>query len=154
MSMLARFRKPGGFLQLLALIETCDEQKRRNLLDLIGAEDPGWAHLVKIKALSFERIMSWPVETLMEITPHLPDKILVSVYQMCDQAKREKWLKSLPGIKSKEIQNLSAESPVNYFEQGPTAIKLIQIVRDQISKGQIRFAQFDPTLEIDQQIAA
>ena len=62
--MLSRFRKPGGFMQLLALIESCDPSKQKNLLSLVGPEDPGWAHLLKVKALTFDRIRSWPAPVL------------------------------------------------------------------------------------------
>ena len=161
MSMLSRFRKPGGFLQLLSLMESCDQQKKQNLLQLVGAEDPGWAHLVKSKSLSFERILSWPVDVLMEITPYLPDRILVTAYQMADALSKknfsdchQRWLKSLPNIKAKEIYNLSQSAPINPIEHHAAAVKIIQTVRELEAKGQIRFSHFDPTLEIDKRIAA
>ena len=84
MSTLSRFRKPGGFQQLLMLIETCDPDKQKSLMHLIGTEDPGWAHLVKIKALTFERIMTWPTEILMEITPHLQDHTIAMIFRMAE----------------------------------------------------------------------
>lgn len=161
MSMLNRFRKPGGFNQLLALVETCDQQKRKSLLDLVGSEDPGWAYLVKVKSISFERILSWPVNVLMEITPHLSDRILMTAYHMAEAMAKsshsdihEKWLKSLPAMKAKEILNLAQSSAINPIEHHSAAVKIIQTVRELEAKGQIRFAQFDPALEVDQRIAA
>ena len=161
MSMLNRFRKPGGFQQLLTLMESCDQQKKQNLLQLVGVEDPGWAFLVKTKSLSFERIMSWPVIVLMEITPHLPDRALMTAYHMAEAlAKRsssdchERWLKSLPVLKAKEIYNLAQSSSINPIEHHSTTVKIIQTVRELEAKGQIRFSNFDPTLEIDKRVAA
>ena len=160
-SMLSRFRKPGGFQQLLTLMESCDQQKKQNLLQLVGTEDPGWAHLVKAKSLSFERILSWPVNVLMEITPHLPDRILMIAYQMAEiSAKKnasdypEKWLKSLPSMKAKEIYNLTQSTSVNVFEHHSAAVKIIQTVRELEAKGVLRFSHFDPALEIDKRVAA
>jgi hypothetical protein len=169
MSMLARFRKPGGFQQLLALIETCEPAKQKALLHLIAVEDPGWAQLVRLKTLSFERILSWPVEILMEITPPLPDKVLATAYQIAEtistpnpqaapqvfkESLHEKWLQSLPSLKAREIRQMAAELSPTAAEQSATVIRLIQIVRELESKGQIRFQQFDPLLEVDKDLAA
>lgn len=160
MSMLNRFRKPGGFHQLLALIETCEPAKQKDLLHLVGSEDPGWAHLVKAKSLTFDRILSWPVEVLMEITPHLPDKVLAAAYLVAEQQSshgnllHEKWLKSLPSMKAREVHSLAQGSAVTAAEQTASLIKIIQTVRDLEAKGNIRFAQFDPSLEVDKRLAA
>lgn len=161
MSMLNRFRKPGGFIQLLSLVETCDQQKKNNLLQLVGSEDPGWAYLVKLKSITFERILSWPVNILMEITPHLSDRILVTAYHMAQSVAKtgqsdgpEKWLKALPSMKAKEISRLAQSSSINPIEHHAAAIKIIQTVRELEAKGLIRFSQFDPTLEIEKNSAA
>jgi hypothetical protein len=161
MSTLGRFRKPGGFQQLLVLIETCEPTKQKNLLHLIGVEDPGWAHLVKVKALTFERVLSWPVEILMEVTPPLPDQILASSYKMAElistperPALHEKWLKSIPSIKAREIQDLARLHTLSTADQSACVIKLLQTVRELESKGIIRFASFDPSLDVDQRITA
>lgn len=160
MHMLSRFRKPGGFQQLLTLIETCDPAKQQNLLHLVGTEDPGWANLVRVKALTFERVLSWPTETLMEITAHLPDQVLVAAYQMAEKMAapeapyHEKWLKSLPSIKAREIHSRAQSSPPNAQVHAAAGIKVIQAVRDLEAKGLIRFSTFDPTLEIDKRLAA
>jgi len=160
MSMLSRFRKPGGFQQLLALIETCEPAKQKSLMRLVGTEDPGWAHLVKVKILTMERILSWPQEVLMEITPHLPDQVLATAYQMAEQlstpeaALHEKWINSLPSMKAKEVKALCKDQVMTAAEQASTSIKVIQTVRDLEAKGKIRFGSFDPVLEIDKRIAA
>lgn len=159
MSMLSRFRKPGGFQQLLTLMETCDDQKKKNLMLLLSSEDPGWAHLVKIKSLTFERVLSWPVNVLMEITPHLSDRVLVTAYQIAEahpllKGSHEKWLKALPSLKAREITNLSEMTPFSASEHLAAKIKIIQTVRELEAKGHIRFANFDPSLEVDTRIAA
>lgn len=152
--MLHRFRKKGGFLQLLTLIETCEPTKRKNLFHLVATEDPGWAHLVKTKSLSFERILDWPVEILMEITPHLQDRILAAAYAAAPTDKQEKWLSSVPKLKARDIESSISSVSVNEDEKIASTIKIIQIVRELESKGQIKFAQFDPSLVIDQRLAA
>jgi hypothetical protein len=161
MSILGRFRKPGGFQQLLALLETCEPAKQKNLLHLIGTEDPGWAYMVKMKVLTFERILSWPVEIIAEITPALPDLILATAYQMAGTLKskdgsnlQEKWIQSVPRIKAKEIQYLADFQTFSAAELTAAIVKVLQTAREAESLGRIRFANFDPQLEIDKQIAA
>ncbi len=161
MSTLGRFRKPGGFQQLLTLIETCDPSKQKNLLLLIGNEDPGWAHLVKVKALSFERVLSWPIEVLMEVTPPLPDNVLAASYKMAELLStpahpqlHEKWLKSIPSIKAREVQDLANLHTLSAADQTACVIKLLQTVRELEAKGVIKFSNFDPTLEVDRRLTA
>jgi hypothetical protein len=161
MSTLNRFRKPGGFLQLLVLIETCDPAKQQNLLHLIGQEDPGWAHLVKAKALTFERVLSWPLEVLMEITPPLPDNVLAGTFKLAEQVRivgqgnlQEKWMKSIPSIKAKEIQEIAKYQNLSPADQTACVIKLLQTVRELDAKGIIRISSFDPALEVDARITA
>lgn len=160
-SMLSRFRKPGGFLQLLQLMETCDPIKQKNLLHLVGNEDPGWAHLVKIKTLSLEKVLSWPPEILMEITPHLPDPVLAAAYQVAQSLSpkgspqlQEKWINSLPSIKAKEIKTICEDSKITEGEKLSASIKIVQVVRELEAKGKIRLGAFDPSLELDKRIAA
>lgn len=161
MSMLSRFRKPGGFQQLLVLIETCDSAKQKSLLHLVSQEDPGWAHLLKLKTLSFEKILGWPSEILMEITPTLSDQVLAIAYQMAVQLSEngkqpyhEKWLRGIPSIKAREIQDIAKSKSFTQSEQNVASIKVIQTVRELESKGQLRFAAFAPLLEIDKRLAA
>lgn len=154
MSMLARFRKPGGFLQLLNLIETCEPVKRNQLMDLIAKEDPGWAHLVKTKALSFERIMAWPQNTLMEITPRIPDKILGVAVHMCPTEFREKLLSSLPHMKRREIEYMLNNFNPSSGEKHAAVIKIIQTVRELEHEGMLKMSMIDPSLVLDQKLAS
>ena len=112
-----------------------------------------------MKSLSFERILSWPVEILMEITPHLPDRILASVYQMAlilpeGVDLQDKWLQALPAMKAKEIKLAADSMSLPSGEQHSASIKMIQTVRDLEGKGLIQFQKFDPTLELDTRVAA
>jgi flagellar motor switch protein FliG len=153
MSMLSRFRKQGGFSQLLTLIETCDPIKQKNLLHLVGVEDPGWAHLVKIKCLTVDRILNWPQEILMEITPHLTEKLIISLYARLRPDQKNQLTSALPNSALRILKDQMGQS-VHIAEQNAAAIRLIQIVRDLENAGKIKFSNFDPALTIDPSIAA
>jgi flagellar motor switch protein FliG len=158
MSKLSRFKKNGGFQQLLMLIESCEPEKQKSLLQMVASEDPGWAHLIKVKALTFGRIIQWPVDILMEITPQLQDNSLAIIYRMCqslpDKNLENHFLKSLPDLKAREIVELSNSIRFTNSDQIATTIRLLQVIRDLESKGKINFSTFDPSLNIDTKMIA
>lgn len=154
MSMLSRFRKQGGFQQLLTLIETCDSVKQQNLLHLVCVEDPGWAYLVKVKCLSLDRIFSWPESILLELASNIPEKICVPLYFSLNDEHKLKLRAALSTAMTRSLdEGLSGVNP-SQSEQNAARIKVIQIVRSLESEGKIKFQTFDPILVIDPAIAA
>ena len=71
MSILARYRKPGGFVQLLKLIETSQPPKQEKLLEAVEKEDAEWAQLIRVKKLTPDMVLSWEPETLTLIFEHM-----------------------------------------------------------------------------------
>lgn len=152
--MLTRFRKPGGFQQLLALIETCDPIKQKNLLHLVGSEDPGWAHLVRSKCLTLDRVLGWPPEILMEITPYIPDKILLCLISVIRGDQLEKLKAAIPHMQMRSMMETTNSQVITPSEQAASAVKLIQIVRSLEAEGKLKFQTFDPLLVVDPSLAA
>lgn len=157
MSKLLRFRKSGGFQQLLFLIETCEPEKQKSLLHMVACEDPGWAHLIKVKALTFQRILTWPVEILMEITPHLQDSSLAMIYRMAEEISdkspstdlHNRFLKSIPETKAHEVIELANGIRFTPGDQMATVIRLLQTVRELEAAGKFSIQYFDPGLHFD-----
>ncbi len=157
MSMLTRFRKQGGFNQLLTLIEVCDPIKQKNLLHLVGTEDPGWAYLLRSKVLTKNRILGWPQNILMEITPQLSDPVILALHSSLNDNHKLALMNSLPqSILLRVTQNLNADFAIEYSEaeQNAATIKLIQVTRDLENEGKIKFSNFDPSLCLDSTLAA
>lgn len=157
MSMLTRFRKQGGFNQLLALIELCDPAKQRSLLHLVGTEDPGWAYLLRSKVLTRDRIMNWPQKILMEITVHLSEPVLLALYSSLNLTQKQRLLASLDSdvlVRLSTEINENSRSEFTDAEKNAASIKLIQIVREMEGEGQLKFSAFDPGLCLDHQLAA
>ncbi len=67
MSVLARYRKPGGFKQLLQLIETSQPLKQEKLLEVVEKEDPAWADLIRQKKITPDMVLSWKADDLVVI---------------------------------------------------------------------------------------
>jgi flagellar motor switch protein FliG len=152
--MLSRFRKPGGFQQLMTLIESCDSDKQKSLLHLVAQEDPGWAYLVKLKVLSAEKILSWDASHLMEIFPQLPLRVLVAFYCFADESKQKIILSSLDSSLARKMQEEALERPAESGELHSASIKLIQTVRTLEAEGKLRLSLIDATLVLDQRLVA
>ena len=76
MSLLTRFRKPGGLEKLVQLIESSDQKVRENILKNIRAEDPNFTEEVEKKLFFWEDILNLEPMTLTEVVmackiPHL-----------------------------------------------------------------------------------
>lgn len=153
MSMLGRFRKSGGFYQLLLLIESCDPARQKSLLELVGTEDPGWANLLKIKCLTIERVLSWPEDALREIFSNVPEKIIASLYSGLDPELQEKVIKTIPFTRSREVFSLIQALDVGPAGRVAAAIKVVQTARELEAKGRFRFVTFAPDLALDLRLA-
>ena len=153
-STLTRFRKKGGFMQLVQLIETCEPGKKENLIHLIASEDPGWAHLVRSKTLSVERILDWPQEILMEILPKLPPSITATLMLSTTDYIREKLEKCIPRSQVLEIREAQDRLRVTAGEKFAASVKLFHVVREMETRGEINFATLDPLLMVDSRLVA
>jgi flagellar motor switch protein FliG len=67
MSMLARYKKGGGIIELVKLIEDSPEPKRTQLLNMVRSEDPEFAAQVEAKIFNYEKLRLLPENILAEI---------------------------------------------------------------------------------------
>lgn len=149
MSTLARFRKPNGLIQLIRLIETSEPDKRKKLLELVAKEDPGWAHMVQSKALSLERILSWPDDTLYQIFGKVPAPLLASLTQEISETEVMRFKSLLSASVRREVEELASQKRASTQERWVACIKVFQCVRELQDEGSLRLASIDPGLDID-----
>jgi hypothetical protein len=76
MSMLARYKKGTGIVELVKLIEDSAEPKRSQLLQMVRSEDPEFAAKVEARLFSFEKIKSLSESVLAEIVAATPPKFV------------------------------------------------------------------------------
>lgn len=148
MSMLDRYRKAGGFQQILKLLETCGPQKQEKFLELVRAEDPRWADAIKSKMLDTNRIFSWKDETLAEIFGVLQD-ITVSVIFINSPQVKERVEKFLTHGRRRKIEDLIGSTKPSAAEISSMNMKMIETVRQMAHDGQLRFDKVDPSLVMD-----
>lgn len=153
MSIISRYRRPGGLTQLVQLLETSEKPKRAELLDIIAKEDPGWAYFIQSKALSIERVLSWPSPILEQIFAKVPLQFVAILSQMADSDTQRKIEDSINRSLLRELYQLRAEKTYSLEHRWNVGVKILQTVRELQGQGTLKFSTFDPGLEVDSRLA-
>ncbi len=148
MSMLVRYKKTGGFQQLLSLIETCTPAKREQLMKVIQTEDPGWAALLKAKMLTIDKFFSWDPIHIAEITNEMPGRILAAALVGLPAETVERATHTMDHMKKREIENLIQELKPNPSEIETARMKLLVRVRELEREKRIDLAKIDPATSV------
>ena len=147
MSALKQFRHKGGFRQLLQVLEISDSAKQKGLLQLIALEDPGWAHLLKLKIMTVERILSWAPPFLQQALVPIPVETLFQLYAGCGESQRKQIDMAVPPDFRRDLrERLNRESPPTSQAVFMAGVKLIQTVRELENMGTLDLEQVDPSL--------
>lgn len=131
MSMLARYKKAGGILELVKLIEDSGEPKRSQLITMVRTEDPQFAALVEAKLFSYADVRKLPEGTLAEVIVETPPKfVAIAMHGESPEfvALCEKCLgKSFSEYKTEK--ELLAETPPNPSQIEGAQRKIVATVR-------------------------
>jgi hypothetical protein len=146
--MLARYRKAGGFVQLLKVIETCGKAKQDNFLKMIQEEDPKWADALREKTLSIEKICSWDDNTVGEIAVRLNQMTLATALHGLPEAAAEKFTKMMSHSQKRAIEDAKKAKDGNAGEVSAAFLKIIEEVRKMINDGELKLDKFAPELII------
>jgi len=141
MSMLARFRKPGGVQQLVTLLESCLTKKREALLNTIMAEDKEFAAMVKGKILTAERIFKWDPLIVSEATTRLSERTLAIVFKGLPPECTSIGMHTMRDLKKREVMNFLEILKPTQVEIESAHIKLVETVRVLEREGSIKFDQ-------------
>lgn len=148
MSSLQRYKKTGGFLQLLSLIETFGPQKREKFLEMIETENRSWAKALREKMLSLERVFSWPDEHMTEVFKELPAKSLAYVLLGVKPEQKARVEKFLSQAEKRRVADALSENQPKAEEIASTLVKVVEIARRQIQEKILHVEKFDPQLTI------
>jgi flagellar motor switch protein FliG len=138
MSMLARYRKPGGVQQLVQLLESCLLKKRETLLNTIYAEDKAFGEMVKAKVLTAERIFRWDPLIVSEATTRLGERTLAIALKGLPAECFGIATHTMRDLKKREVQNLLETVKPNPIEIESAHIKLVETVRKLEKEGSIK----------------
>lgn len=153
MAMLDRYRKTaGGFLQLLALLETCGPTKQQRFLEIIRIEDPRWADAIREKMLDVNKIYAWKDETLAEILGRLQDLTIGTALHGATPETRDRVHHLTGHSRWRKIEDVLTTSSPSPAEVATANMKLIETVRAMVKDGALRFDKIDPSLIVEDKI--
>lgn len=152
MGMIDRYKKKGGFSQLLQLLETSPATKREQFLGLIAAESPVWEDALRKRVLTISRVYSWDAQFLVEIFSRLPPLTLANALHGNPPEQNDNLLGCLPPISKRKITDLMGESNPTPAEKGTCVAKILSEVRGFISQGILKLEKVDPDLVIPENI--
>lgn len=154
MGMLDRYRKPGGFAQLLNLLETSAPSKQEKFLALIFDESPAWAEEAKKRMLNFENILTWPIQDLMEFIPRMPEKVVVAALWELPEDVLANVMKSVTPQQRRAIIDSKQGAAPTGAEISTCRNKFVLEARTAGSNGSLKLEKINPDLVIPDGIEA
>jgi hypothetical protein len=154
MSSLQRYKKSGGFVQLLSLIETFGPQKKEKFLEMIDQESKVWAKALREKMLTLERIFQWSDQVVIEIFKSLPHKNQALALQGLKEEHRTRILTFFSAAERRRLDDLLAENPPKPEDIASNMIKVIELTRKMLQQGDLRAEKFDAGLLIPEEYEA
>lgn len=152
MAMLDRYRKTGGFLQLVCLLETSPPAKQEKFLSLIREEDPAWEEELKLRLLSFSRVMAWKPEFLGEIWTRIPEKVVAVAIWNLSAAEREAFLTPFTASHKRKLEEQFSLSKPTDAEILSCQLKILQEIRQMSQGGILRLEKADVNATIPENI--
>ncbi|MBL7542887.1 MAG: hypothetical protein JNL11_03680 [Bdellovibrionaceae bacterium] len=152
MGMLDRYKKKGGFVQLLNLLETSSKAKQEQFLTLISQENVNWEMELKKRVLTVDKIIEWPREPLNEIISRIQPLTLAVALRKFEPPKRDEILNVLSQSEKRKILSLIDETTPNAAEIATCLSKIVTEVRGLIQQGIIKLEKFNPDMAVPENI--
>ena len=148
MGMVDRYKKSGGFVQLIQVIETCNAKKREQFMTIITEESPIWAEALNQKSISFEKILSWKPEVLLEILASVNPLAFSAALKSLAPEALETFLSKLSFPERKKVETLMKDNSQNPGEISSSVMKVIAETRALLVQGTLKADKIDAQLVI------
>jgi hypothetical protein len=148
MAMVDRYKKSGGFVQLIQVIETCNQKKREQFMNIISDESPEWAEALNQKCITFDKIISWKAEVILDIMASVNTLSFSAALKSLSPENLEAFLQKLAHQDRKKIELAMAESNPNPNEIYSSVLKVISETRGLLVQGTLKADKIDPQLVI------
>lgn len=152
MSMIERYRKPGGFLQLLNLIETTGKDKQEKFLKMIADESPLWETEVRKRLLTVDKILGWNATYLAEIFPRVQPIQLAMIAGSLPPEKLQVFMHVLNFKERRQVEDILKEKKPNPGEVTSGIMKLFAEIRKMEAEGSLKFEKFDQEMVVPEDI--
>lgn len=148
MAMVDRYKKANGFLQLLKVIETCGPKKREQFMSVIRNESPSWAEALESRIITFDKILSWKPEAILEVMAQVNPLAMVTALKSLSPEAYGKFLEKMSHIEKAKIERQYKETNPNPGEINACVMKILTETRELFTKGSLKYDKIDPTLAI------
>ena len=152
MGMLDRYKKKGGFVQLLQLIETSSKQKQEQFLGLVGQESPAWEEALRKKNLTLEKVLAWNPAYLAEVFSRIHILTLASAFHAFPEDKIAIVFKAISATDQRKFQMTMQEINPTPAEKATSQMKILTEIRAMVAQGIIKLDKVDPSLIIPENI--
>jgi hypothetical protein len=148
MAMIDRYKKKGGFVQLLILLETTAKEKQEKFLKMIAAESPAWEIEIRKRLLSVDRVLAWNPVYLAEIFPRILPMQLAMIAGGLPPEKAEIFMKVMTYKEKTQVESILKEKKPSPAETSAGLIKFFSEVRKMEAEGSLVFDKFAPEMTI------
>lgn len=153
MAMVDRYRKSGGFVQLLQVLETCGPKKREQFMGIISQESPHWAEAINQKSLNYEKILSWPPEHLLEVVT-VNMLTFATALKGLSPDQLSKFLGKFAHQDKGKIEKAMVDLSPSAAEIAASQMKVITDTRGLLISGGLKPEKIDPNLVIPHEFEA
>ncbi len=150
--MIDRYRKKGGFVQLLNLIETTGKEKQEKFLSMIKEESPAWEAEIRNKMLTLDKVISWNSTYLAEIFPHVPAIQMAMIIGGLPNEKSQVFLNVLNYKEKKQVQDQLESKKPTPGETASGITRLFSEIRRLAQDGTLKFDKFAPDMLVPEDI--
>ncbi len=148
MAMVDRYKKAGGFVQLIQVIETCNQKKREQFMNIITEENPMWAEALNQKCITFDKIISWKAEVILDIMASVNTLAFSAALKSLPAEALETFLQKLAHQDRKKIEVAMQEGNPNPGEISSSVLKVISETRSLLVQGTLKADKIDAQLVI------
>lgn len=148
MAMVDRYKKAGGFVQLVQVIETCGPKKREQFMNIITQESPEWAEAINQKCITFDKIIGWQPEIILEILASVNMLSFSAALKSLPPERLEEFLKKVSHQDRKKIETAMKEGQPSPAEISASVMKMISETRNLLVTGALKADKVDQDLVI------
>jgi hypothetical protein len=151
MAMVDRYKKSGGFVQLIQVIETCNPKKREQFMNIISEESPIWAEALNQKSLSFDKIVNWKADVLLDVVASVNSLAFSAALKSLSPETLAMFVEKLTHQERRKFETYLAEANPNPNEIASSVLKVVSETRMLMVQGTLKADKIDLNLVIPEE---
>jgi len=152
MSTIERYRKKGGYLQLLMLIESSPKEKQERFLEMIQRESPRWTSELQKRLLSMDKIIRWPDEALREVLTRLQPLQLASAFYPYRESHKQRIFVNMNRKDCRAVEDFWDGKVYSHSEISGSQQKVFTEIRKLVTETVLKWESIDPDMLIPSDI--